>query len=205
MQDFFVLIVVSNERGNSTLVLKGNRFRIFIIACIVKSDAYAFVKEGKLSEPIPEDIVRKIECVKYFGIGHKCRPSPRFSAFTGFLYGSLWNTPRVALLIDSSVLIDLNVEPFGERIDTGGANTVQATRGLVADLFSTIKFTTGVQCRHDDFKGGNACRVCINRDASTVITDGYATITMEFNFNLRPVTGTYFVYGIVNQFCDEMV
>ena len=205
MQDFFVLIIVSNKRGDSTVVLKGNRFRIFIIAGIVKLDAYAFVKECKLSEPIPEDIVRKVKCVKYLGIRHKCRPSARLSAFTVFFYGSLWNTTRVALFVDGSVLIDLNMEPFGERIDTGGTNTVQATSGLVADLFSTVKFTTGVQCRHDDFKGGNACRVCINRDASTVITDGYATITMEFNFNLRPVTGTYFVYGIVNQFCDEMV
>ena len=49
MQDFFVLVMVGNEGSKSTVVLKSNGFRAFIIASVVKLDAYAFVKEGEFS------------------------------------------------------------------------------------------------------------------------------------------------------------
>ena len=124
MEDLFVLVVVGNEGGKSTFILKGNWFRIFLITFIVKFDEDTFVEKGKFSETVAERVVWEVEGVKYFGIRHKCCLGTGFFASACFFYGCLWNAALVALFINIAVLLDLDMQPFGKSVDAGGADAV---------------------------------------------------------------------------------
>src|SRR3954452_3026700 len=74
---------------------------------------------------------------------------------------------------------DLDLEPRGQRVDDGDADTVQAARSLV-DL--GIEFAAGVQRAHDDFERGFFRKLWmrIDRNATAVVGNRQESIIGEF-------------------------
>ena len=73
----------------------------------------------------------------------------------------------VALEMDLAVALDLDLAPFGKRVDRRYAHAVQAAGDLVP---AAAELAAGMQLGHDHFQGGFLlCRVHVHRDAAPVI------------------------------------
>ena len=98
--------------------------------------------------------------------------------------------------------MNFNLHPFGKRVYAGDTHTVQTAGNLVCVM---VELAARMQNGHDDFDGGLALFVHINRDASSVIGNADAVIGADGDFNMSCVSGESFVDTVVNRFIDQMM
>ena len=91
--------------------------------------------------------------------------------FPDILKLALRGAPGKNLPVELLAARDLDLEPFGQGVDDGHADAMQAAGGLVR---AGIEFSARVKGRHDDFKRGflREFRVRIDGNAAAVVGDG---------------------------------
>ena len=64
-----------------------------------------------------------------------------------------------------------------------------------------------MKCCQDDLKRGFILEfgVWVDRDATTIISNGYGAVELDFNFDPTGVACDRFVHGIIEDFGDEMM
>ena len=100
-------------------------------------------------------------------------------------------------------LADLDVEPAGEGVDHGGADTVQPAGHLVA---AAAELPAGVQLREHQLHGGDVLAVALaGGDAAAVVDDGHAAVGAQRHVDAVGVAGEGLVHRVVDDLPDEVV
>ena len=98
---------------------------------------------------------------------------------------------------------DLHLQPVGERIDHGSADTVQTAGYLVSPA---AEFAAGMKDRKNDFhRGTTGLVVDADGDPAAVIQYCDGIVRIDRNLDMIAETGQGFVNGVVNDFIDQMV
>ncbi len=111
--------------------------------------------------------------------------------------------PLIALLEDLAVLPDLQLEPFGEGVDDGDADAVQAAGHGVRPLF---ELAARVQDRQRDFRRRLLLRrVHAGGNAAPVVDDRDAAVDVERDLDGLAEAGHVLVHAVVHDLVDEMM
>ena len=85
----------------------------------------------------------------------------------------------------SFVTRNLDDQRFGERVDNGNADAVEAAGSFVG---VAGEFSSRMQLGHDDFEGRDACLVLVDRDASAVVGHRQHAFGGQFDIDRRCVS-----------------
>ena len=99
---------------------------------------------------------------------------------------------------------NLHFEAFGQRVDDGNADPMQAARGLIGLL---IEFAARMQRGHDDFERRflRKFRMRINRNATPIVDHGEKTRGLEADIDEGRMAGDSLVHRIVEGFREKMM
>ncbi len=114
-----------------------------------------------------------------------------------------WLAAGELLPVDVAVAMDLQLQPFGERIDDGHTDTVQASGDLVA---LAAELSAGMEFRQDD--GGGRQSLLghdVHRDPGAVVGDGHGVVGVERDFDAVGAPCKRLVDRVVHDLVDEMV
>ena len=110
----------------------------------------------------------------------------------------------VDLAVDVAVLIDLRLQPFGERVDRLDADAVQTARNFIARV--SAELTARVDLGKDDLHRRNALfGVDLGGDAAAVVLDRARTVHVDGDFDVRAVARKRFVDGVIDDLAHEMM
>ena len=95
------------------------------------------------------------------------------------------------------------LKPLGQGINNRNANPVQSARDLVRII---IKFTAGMQLRHDHFGCRNALfSVNINRNAPAIISDRHRPILIQLYLDNVTMPGKRLINRIIDNLIDHVM
>ena len=109
----------------------------------------------------------------------------------------------IALKINILAVADLDLQPFGERVDDGSADAVQTAGDLVT---AAAELAAGMQNGKDDRHRRKTClAVDADRNTSAVIGDADDVAGLNHHVNLGAVTGKRLVDGVIDNLINQMV
>ena len=115
----------------------------------------------------------------------------------------------VFLLPDMPFAGDLDLAPFGKKVDHGDAHAVEAAGGLVGTL---LELAAELQHRHHPLERGDVAvhlfgelRMPVGRDAATVVLDGHTAIDVDRDADVLRKACHAFVDRVVHHFVNEMM
>src|SRR3974390_1283245 len=177
--------------------------RGFFRALIREGDLQAFVEESVFAKARSQNVVAEADFFKNGSVRMKSHLRSGLARFPGLaqLRGRL--ALFIALLPNSAITLNFELEPVRKRVYHGNADAVQSARYLVG---LAVKLTSGVQNGHDDFRrrtllGG----VHVDRNAAAVVDDGNGVVGMNRDVDLVGKARHRFVNGIVDNFPYEVV
>ena len=196
-----VAVEMLDESLDATLVLE-DVFLVFL-ALVHETNAYARIEKRQLAQPAREYVVVKLDVREGAGAGLEAQGSPRAIRIADNGERLLRLTVYVFLLVDLPVAVNREDQVFGQGVDDGYADTVQAAGHLVGIV---VELTAGVQNRHDDF-GGRApfFRVQVYRDAAAVVADRYGLVGVNGDRNRVAVTRERLVDGVIDNLENHVV
>ena len=98
---------------------------------------------------------------------------------------------------------NLQLEPFGQRIDDGHADAVQTAGDLVAVL---VELSAGVQHGHRELHARHLLRwVNVDGDAASIVVDRHRVIGVNGDVDPVGESGQRLVDGVVDDLVHEMV
>jgi GAF domain-containing protein len=99
--------------------------------------------------------------------------------------------------------VDLQLQPFGERIDHRDADAMQAAGDLVGVL---VEFPAGVQLGHDHLGRRDALAlVDVGGNAAAVVGDGDRAVGVQDHLDPGGPAGEGLVDGVVDHLIDHVV
>ena len=136
-----------DELLQTTLVLEGFDLAVALIGEI---DAHAGVEEGQLAQALGKDVVFELDVRE--DDRRRLEAHARAGAVAGAGDGERRDrfAQAVFLLVEFAIAVDGELQHFGERVDDGDADAVQAARDFVGTV---VELTARVQDGHDDFGG----------------------------------------------------
>src|SRR5207248_4658075 len=101
------------------------------------------------------------------------------------------------------VAMNLQLQPFGEKVDDGNADAVQAAGDFVRVV---VELTAGMQLGHDDLGRGTVLfLVQIDGDAAAVVFDGHRVVGVDRDHDLVRVAGQRLVDGVIDDFVNHVM
>ena len=98
---------------------------------------------------------------------------------------------------------DFQLQPLGESVDAGNADTVQSAGDFVA---FGIELAAGVQLGHHDFSRRDALLfVHVHGNAAAVIDDRHGIIDVNGDVDWCAIPRQRFIHGVVHHFVDEVM
>ena len=104
---------------------------------------------------------------------------------------------------------DLDLAPFGKKVDHGDAHAVETAGGLVRTL---LKLAAELEHRHHAFERGDLAihllgelRMPVCRNATAVVLDGHTAIDVDHDIHMLGKARHAFVDRIVDHLVDEMM
>ncbi|MPM27853.1 hypothetical protein SDC9_74368 [bioreactor metagenome] len=116
----------------------------------------------------------------------------RFVRFTAKLYA-----------VEPPVRADLDLKPFGERVDHRSANAVEPAGiavGIVAELAARVELG-----KHDLHAGNARLFVNLHGNAAAVVGNGHGVVLMQRHGDFVGVAVGGFVDGVVDDFPEEVM
>ena len=175
------------------------RFR----ALVLDGDVQARVQKRLLAHPRMERLIVVLQRVKHLAIGLEgdLRAVLIGRADDAHFLGNM--AARELHLINLAVAADLDLEPFGQRVDDRRADAVQAAGDLVA---SAAELAARVQDGIDDLERGLAGLLLdIDRNTAAVVRDGDGVAGVDGHADVLAVAGQRLVHGIVHDLIHQMV
>jgi hypothetical protein len=193
-------IQVLDEFGDAA---SESEFGFLVAALVVERDFQALVEEGQLAEALRKRVEAVDDLVEDRRIGVKRDFCTRLARLAGGFELRSGDSFFVGLLPDFAVAPDFEIEPVGERVDNGDADTVQAAGNFVG---IAIELSTGVKDGHHDFGGGLLFRgVHVHGNSAAVVNHGDAVIVVDRHVDFIAEAGHRFVDGVIDYFPDEVV
>ncbi len=209
VEDGLALVEELDELGDAAGVLEGLGAGFAGLgvggALVGEGDLDALVEEGELAEAVGEGVVvvfvdgedgfvgQEVDLGAFAGAGaHLAQEAD------GFAFA-------VVLLPGVAVAPDLDVEGFGQGVDAGDADAVEAARDFVV---GGVEFAAGVEHGEDDLDGGHGDAVdglVVDGDAAAVVDDGDGVVDVDGDVDAGGVAAERFVDGVVDDFVDEVV
>ena len=170
---------------------------------VSQDDADAGVEEGEFAQAVLQDVPFVFRDGEDFRIGLEFDGGSRL----GGLADLLQRAGRVAAgefhLMFIAVAVDREDEPFGEGVDAGDADAVEAAGDFVGGM---VEFAAGVEDGEGDFAGGLLFDgMDVHGNAAAVVRHGDGVVDVDDDFDVVAVAGERFVDGVVHDFVDEMV
>ncbi len=189
-----------DEFLQAALVLEGLDLAVALVGEI---DAHTGVEERQLAQAFGEDVVVELD------VGEDDRRRLETNARAGAIGGTGDGerrdrfTQAIFLLVKLAVAVDGELQHFGERVDDGDADAVQAARDFVG---AVVELTARVQHGHDDFGGGTAFfGVDVDRDTAAVVFDGDGFVGVDRDDDAIAVARERFVDGVVDDLEHHVV
>src|SRR5207253_6642865 len=116
---------------------------------------------------------------------------------------SLGNTAGILLRPGVALAPDLQLEPFGKRVDAAHADSVQSAGHLVT---VGIELAAGVELGHDDLRRADAFLfVDTDRNAAAIVDYGYGIVDMDGYRHIGGMSCEGFVDGVVDDLVHQVV
>ena len=198
----FVLVEVADEVLDAAVVLEGDALAIG--AFVVQVDLETTRQERCFPQPVDQRREVVVDLLEDLAVGEERNLG---AVVLGRLTPgevSLGAAPHVILIPEVSVGPDLQVEFFGERVDHGDADAVQATGHLGAAAVAEL--AAGVEHGQDDLgRGALLLFHDADRDATAVVGDADPVVRMDDHGDFVAMAGQCFVDGVVDDLVDEVM
>src|SRR5207249_5427576 len=128
VEQCFVLVKVLDERDDAAGIVK---LVLLFRPLVFDGDQYAFVQESQFAQPLGEDIKAEFRCLENVRVRLEIHSCSAAIGMAGHLKRSGGRTSFVALNVDLTATPNLQIHPFGKRIDDRDTNSVQSTGDFV--------------------------------------------------------------------------
>ena len=152
---------------------------LFAGAVVGDGDAHALVEEGELLHALLQRGVDELGGREDLRIGLEGGLGAALGGVADAADVGLGDAALVFLVVDVAVAADFDLAPFGEEVDDGDADAVQAAGGLVGALF---ELAAELEDGHHAFERGDVAAdffgelgVPLDGDAAAVVFDGDAS------------------------------
>jgi len=200
VEHFLVAVDVFHKRNNAAFIEK---FRLFFRAFIHQGDFDAGVEKRQFPQAVGNHIKAEFGFFKNFIIRQKRDGGAASPAFADNLQGPVRNAPLVGLPVNIPIASHFQFTGAGKRINHRYADAVQSAGYLVGVV---VKFSSGVQFGHGDFRSRHAFRFMkIHRNAPAVVFHDNAVINPDFHGNGITEPRRRFVNAVVNNFVNQMM
>ena len=176
----------------------------FVDALVDAFDGQALVEVGQLLEALLQHVVGVFGDLEDLVVRLEVHGGAVVrAALADALQLVLRLAPAVVLAVALAFPAHRDDEPFGQGVDAGDADAVQAAGHLVACV---VELAAGVQLGHDDLDGGHAfLGMDADGNATAIVADRDAVVGVERDRDPVAVAGHGLVDGVVDDFVDQMV
>src|SRR5579862_4970727 len=195
-----VLVLRRHELGDAALVQE-----LLAVArpLVEQREHESRVQVGQLVEPLGQDLRLVFGLVEDVRVGLERDGRPGLARLPRHAERRHALPALEPLGVALPVALDLDLEPFGERVDDRHPDTVEAARDLVA---AAAELAAGVQHRHDDLDGRLAdLGDVVDGNAAAVVGYGDAGVFMDDDVDAFGVSGEGFVDAVVDDLEHEVV
>ena len=184
--------------------------RFFFAGAVVgDGDADALVQEGQLLHALLERGEDELRVREDLRVGFERGFGAAFGGVADAADVGLGDAAFVLLVVDLAVAADFDFAPFGEEVDDGDADAVEAAGGLVGAFF---EFAAEFEDGHHAFERGDVAAdffgelgVALDGDAAAVVFDRDRAVDVDRDADRGGVAGHRFVDRVVDDFVDEVV
>jgi hypothetical protein len=173
------------------------------IPLVGEFDSQALVEESQFPEPAGQRFKVHAQLAKNFRVrleGNACTSTP---ADTDLPHLADGYAPLVVLLEHLTVAANLHFQPFAQGIHCLDADAMQACGHGVNILF---ELSPGANLTHHQFERVAAlCRMHADRNAPSVIGDGYTAVHADLDVDVFAIASHGLVHAVVHQLIDEVV
>ena len=208
-KNLFVLVDELDELADAALVVEDVLLRRFR-ALVAEDDANAAVEERHLAEAGLEHVVLEIarlenavRVILVLDVRPEADGRAGALGLADYLEVVEHLAARILLLVDPSVLIDVDLHVLGERVDHRRADAVQTAGDLVA---AAAELAARVQNRQADLDRGAAdLRVNTDREAASVVLHRAGAVLVQRDDDLVAEARQRLVHRVVHDFIHQMV
>ncbi len=210
---------------DETLDAAGEGEILFLAGALIgQANMHAVIEERQFADALGQDLVMEFDVREDFLVGEEVdfgtalvgrtehlhrRDFDRLSVRAvdrfedAVLHRALGELDEMRL----AVAAHRQAQPFGQRVDAGHTDAVQAARDLVAVL---VELAAGVQLGHRDFRGAAPGLVLVVeldavRNATAVVDDRDRVVGMDRDLDFRAVAGQRLVDGVVQHLEHEVM
>ena len=197
-----VLVEPADEFTDTALI--AHAFPLFLpLAQILQGNLQSAVEEGLLAHAGVQNLIVVYRVVEHLRIRLEANRRSGMVCFANHMDFFDDISPGKTHLVDFSVLMDLNHQPLGKRIDHRSTDTVKTARDLIA---SSAELAAGVQHRKDDFQRAlSGLFLNIYGNAASVVGDADDVPRFDAHFNMGAVSGQRLVDGVVDNLIDQVM
>ncbi len=138
------------------------------------------VEESQLPQAFAQYVEVKLNIGKGFRRGLEANRSPGSLGFAHNSKGRLRHAMTVYLLVEFALATDGELQMFGKRVDHRNPHPMQPTRDFVGVV---VKFSAGMEYRHNDFRCRNTLLMHLGGDAPAVIGNAHRLIGVNHDRN----------------------
>ncbi len=175
----------------------------FFVAFVGESDLQALVEKGEFAKALGQGVEAVDGFVEDGGVRMKSDFGAGFAGLAGLLELGGGLAFFVGLLPYGSIARNFQLEPVGESVDHGNADTVEAAGNFVG---VAVEFSAGVEDGENDFGGGTLFGgVHVDGNAAAIVDDRDGIVGVHGDVDFIGKTGHGFVDGIVDNFPDQVM
>ncbi len=197
-----VLVEELDELADATAVLVDFAARAGGLALVGQDDHQSGVEERQLAQATCEDVEGELGEGEDLGVGAEGDLGAVVIGLADGDEGGDGDAATILLEPDPAFAADLHLEVFGDGVDGGDTDAVEASGDAVAGV---VELAAGVQDGHDDFGGADAFLVHADGDAAAVVIDGHRAIEVQRDRDGGAVASEVLVDAVVDRFPDEVV
>ena len=199
-----VAVQILDKLLDAALIVHDILADILRVALVAQSDADAAVEERLLAQTLFQYVILVLQRLKNLIVGAEADGGSRLMsrARNGFhlLYRLTAFKPHGVLVFP---VVYRRLQPFGQRIDDRGADTVQTAGDLVA---VAAELAAGVQNGENNLQCRNThLRMDADRDAASVVAYPNDIIRFNCDFNVSTIAGERLIDGVVDNLVYEMM
>ena len=200
----FVAVDVVDEVAHAAGVLEDGGLALG--ALVDELDAQVLGEEGRLAQALRQHAVVELDLFEDVGVGHERHGGAGrrvLVALLELLEGRDRHAALEALVPVEAVDIDVELEPFGQRVDDRDADAVQAAGHLVA---GAAELAAGVQHgEHDLGRRLVVLRHDAHGDAAPVVDHDHRVVGLDRDGDAVGIAGEGLVDRVVDDLVDEVV
>src|SRR2546423_1616882 len=198
------LVEVPDEVGDAVLVAEGDLLLLVggTFPLVAQGDGQAAIEEGHLLQAPVDGLEDELDRLEDLRVRPERQAGPGLPGDLALLQLAGLGV-AVLLAPDVPILVDLDVDPGGQRVDHGDADPVQAAGDRVR---LAVELATGVQHGQRPLDRGPLLhRVDVDRDAAAVVDHPDAAVGEQGDLDRVAVAGERLVDRVVNHLPDQVV